>query len=337
MGRADQDHREERYDVILATKQELDDFAEAALMDLLDEAAEHTKRFLRGTRRWVSDVSHEKLALRWGYELVERFLIQAETELPCRPFLLLDSLVAKLFSQPEPFYYHEDVLSPLGRFLDGLISRAVVSRDALAALFYHLYGFGQAQVSSLLGLGAAESQRIYKNFERWREGGWQRMVEEVGTTATDLAHMEDSKRRQPERLAREAGRILLRLQAHYRKSEPQHYPCLSRARWADLCHGNYGYDYRAWHLAFCHDCLGGVCRLLSIPSERAGEGTTLLLDLHVRPLPKGGPLTFLFAARGRAPEGQPPVAIRRGRGLPADGTLAGLNSALTKARSSTHR
>lgn len=294
----DEDLRAGRYDVILTTKRELDDFAKTALTELLEEATELTRQFLRGTRRWENDVCHEKLALRWGYELVERFLIYAETELPCRPFLLLDSMVAKFFSQPEPLYYHEDLLSPLGRFLDGLISRAIVSRDALAALFYHLYGFGQAPISLLLGLSAAESQRIYKNFERWREGGWQRMVDEIGMTEAELAGIEDRKRRQPERLAEETARMLHRLQSHYRKSEPQHYPCLTRAKWSALCQENYGYDYRAWHLAFCQDCLAEVCSLLSVPAGEAGDAGKLRLDLRVRPLPKGGTLSFLFAPRG---------------------------------------
>src|SRR5207249_10035292 len=90
--------------------------------------------------------------------------------------LFRSSIIAKYFSQPEPLCYHKDLLSPLGRFLEGMTSRAVVSRDALMALFYHLYGFGQGQVVRILGLGIVESQRVYKNFERWRQTGWQRAV-----------------------------------------------------------------------------------------------------------------------------------------------------------------
>jgi hypothetical protein len=108
----------------------------------------------------------------------KRFVVFGRTEVPCRPFFLLDSLIAKSFSQPDPLCYHKELLTPVGRFLDGLASRAVVSRDALIALFYHFYGFSQAHVVKLLGFGQAESQRVYKNFERWRQTGWQRTMNE---------------------------------------------------------------------------------------------------------------------------------------------------------------
>ena len=49
---------------------------------------------------------------------------------------------------------------------------------------------------------------------------------------------------------------MLRLtQAHYRKSEPDHYPCLPRHEWEEMFLEGYGIDYRIWHLAFCLDCL----------------------------------------------------------------------------------
>src|SRR5436853_235480 len=192
--------------LVVTTVEEFDRMAAQTQPDLLERATSHTRRFLRETGQWSDDISHEKLALRWGYEFLERFLVCGRAEVPCRPFLLLDSLVAKYFSQAEPLCYHEGLLSPLGRFLDGLTSRAVVSRDALMALFYHLYGFGQGQVVKVLGLGAAESQRVYKNFERWRRTGWQRAMTEIGMTDEDLREIEDQKRR-GKHFAAEAERL----------------------------------------------------------------------------------------------------------------------------------
>ena len=48
------------------------------------------------------------------------FSLAGRSEVPCRPLFLLDSIVAKQHSRPEPFCYHPDLLTPLGRFLDGL-------------------------------------------------------------------------------------------------------------------------------------------------------------------------------------------------------------------------
>src|SRR5438105_14324781 len=185
----------EMADLLVTTVEDFDRMAAQTQPDLLERATSHTRRFLRETGQWSDDISHEKLALRWGYEFLERFLMSGRTEVPCRPFLLLDSLIAKYFSQCEPLSYHQGLLSPLGRFMDGLASRAVVSRDALMALFYHLYGFGQGQVVKVLGLGAAESQRVYKNFERWRRTGWERAMTEIGITDEDLQEIEDQKHR----------------------------------------------------------------------------------------------------------------------------------------------
>ncbi len=277
--------------LVVTTVEDFDRMAAQTQPDLLERATSHTRRFLRETGQWSDDISHEKLALRWGYEFLERFLMSGRTEVPCRPFLLLDSLIAKYFSQCEPLCYHEGLLSPLGRFMDGLASRAVVSRDALMALFYHLYGFGQGQVVRILGLGPAESQRVYKNFERWRRTGWQRAVAEIGFTDDELTQIEKQKAREPEAFLQEGRHLLTSVQSHYRKSEPEHFACLNRQQWADLFEQGYGYDYRAWHLAFCHDCLMQVCHLRSdgldgIPIPE--------LDLQVRPLLKGKIVSFVL-------------------------------------------
>lgn len=270
---------------VVTTVEEFDRFTNDALPELLDRAAAHTRKFLKETGQWADDVSHEKLALRWGYELLERFLVCGRSEVPCRPFFLLDSLAAKLFSQPEPMRYHRGLLTPLGRFLDGLMAKAVISRDALIALFHHLYGFGQSHVVKILGLDVTDSHRIYKNFERWRRDGWQRTVQEIGLTETDLSALEDQKAQDTKRFNADAGRLLGEVQTHYRKSEPEHFPCLPSEQWAAICREGHSYDYRVWHLAMCRECLETVCgfrqgQSLDVPAP--------VVDLHVRPLQKNG-------------------------------------------------
>jgi hypothetical protein len=282
-----------RFHSLVTSPAEFDQFVADAMPELVQQASAQTKRFLRGTGQWVNDVSHEKLALRWGYELVERFLVLGRMELPCRPFLALDSMLAKHYSQLEPLWYHIDLLSPLGRFLDGLTSRAVISRDALMALFYHFYGFSQVQVAWMLGLSHAETQRVYKNFERWRQTGWQRTMDEIGLTGAELAEIEEQKRLYPERINEETDRLIRLLQPHYRKSEPDHYPCLARQQWSELCEHNSGYDYRVWHLAFCRDCFCEMCDLRNLHADGISEVVKPRIDIQVRPLPKNGTLVVL--------------------------------------------
>jgi hypothetical protein len=269
---------------LVMTVEEYDRLIADALPELLDHAAAETRKFLRETGQWADDVAHEKLALRWGYELVERFLMAGRTEVPCRPLFFLDSLMAKYFSQPDPLGYDKQLLSPVGRFLDAIASRAVVSRDALMALFYHFYGFGQGQVAKVLGLGATEAQRVYKNFERWRRGGWQRTVEELGITTEDLREIEQQKAAHPERFNAEALRLSRVVQSHYRKSEPEHFRCLTHEQWLHLFGEGYGYDYRAWHLALCQDCLAAVCQ---VRQDWARDLPAVQFDLRIRPVFSG--------------------------------------------------
>ena len=218
-----------RLEEVVSTSDEFDQVVSQALPMLLDRATGYTKRFLRETGQWNDDIEHEKFALRWGSEYLERFLVCGRSEVPCRPLFLFDSLVAKQHSKPEPFCYHPDLLRPLGRFLDGLVARAVVSRDALIALYHHSYGWGAGDVIAVTRLNGLESQRIYKNFRRWRESGWQRTMDEVGLTKAELAELGHQQQRQRQRFNSEAERLIRVAQAHYRKSEPDHYPCLSRS------------------------------------------------------------------------------------------------------------
>jgi hypothetical protein len=292
MGERDGHHS--RLSRLIATAEEFDRLTAEALPDLLDRATAQTRRFLREAGQWQEDVAHEKLALRWGYDLVERFLLCGRAEVPCRPFFLLESLIAKHFSQPDPLCYHKDLLTPVGRFLDGFVSRAVVSRDALMALFYHLYGLGQGQVVRLLGLGPLENQRVYKNFERWRRNGWQRTIEEIGMTEAELCEIETARQQHPERLRLETERLLQVVQTHYRRSEPCHHPCRSRQDWTNLFAEDYGLDYRIWHLAMCRLCL------LEVHALRRAQGDDLpepRVDLHLRPL-KSTALTLVAADAG---------------------------------------
>jgi len=244
-----------RLEQVVATPEELDRVVSQALPILLDRATNSTKRFLRETGQWCDDVVHEKFALRWGAEYLEQFLVAGRSEVPCRPLFLLDSIVAKQHSRPEPFCYHSDLLTPLGRFLDGLVGRAAISRDALIALYHHCYGLGPGQIITVLGLNGSESPRIYKNFQRWRDSGWKRTIEDMGITETELHGLNEQQHRQRHRFNGEAERILRFAQAHYRKSEPDHYPCLSRHQWEDMFQQGYGIEYRIWHLALCLDCL----------------------------------------------------------------------------------
>jgi hypothetical protein len=244
-----------RLEDVVSTAEEFDRVVSQALPILLDRATGYTKRFLRETGQWTDDIAHEKLILRWGAEYLEQFLVCGRSEVPCRPLFLLDSLVAKQHSRPEPFCYHPDLLTPLGRFLDGLMARAAISRDALVALYRHCYGLGPGEVIAATGLNGSESQRIYKNLSRWRDSGWQRTMDEAGISEVELKDLLGQQQRSRQRFNSEAERIIRFAQAHYRKSEPEHYPCLSRSQWGEMFSQGYGCDYRIWHLALCLDCM----------------------------------------------------------------------------------
>ena len=245
----------ERLQEVVSTAEEFDRVVSQALPILLDRAASCTKRFLRETGQWSDDIAHEKFVLRWGAEYLEQFFVCGRSEVPCRPLFLLDSMVAKQHSRPEPFCYHSDLLTPLGRLIDGLVGRASISRDALIALYHHCYGLGPGQVITVLRLNGSESPRIYKNFQRWRDSGWKRTIENMGITETELQELNDQQQHQRHRFNSAAERMLRFTQTHYRKSEPDHYPCLSQHQWEDMFRQGYGIEYRIWHLALCLECL----------------------------------------------------------------------------------
>jgi len=269
-----------RLEEVVSTAEEFERIVSQALPILLDRATGHTKRFLRETGQWSDDIAHEKFILRWGAEYLEQFLVCGRSEVPCRPLFLLDSLVARQHSRPEPFRYHPDLLTPLGRFLDGLVVRAVTSRDALSALYHHCYGLGPGKVIAVTGLNESEGQRIYKNFRRWRDSGWQRAMDAVGMTDTEVQDLLGQQQRHRQLFNSEAERIIRFAQAHYRKSEPDHYPCLTRCQWEEMLAQGYGCDYRIWHLALCLDCMQTAWGLGSNGAMAIEKPE---VQLHVRP------------------------------------------------------
>lgn len=262
---------------LVLTRDKYDSLITAALPKLLDHATAQTRRFLRQVGQWKNDVFHERLASRWGYELIEHFIPLGRLELPCRPLWCLDGIMAQRFSQPEPFHYGEHLRSPLGRLVDGLMARAVVSRGALIMLFYHLYGCNASQVMKVLGLSRQESQRVYKSCERWRQGGWQRVIEQAELTQNELLDLASFQLRSPRQFQEEAERLIGIAQTHYRKSEPNHFPCLSPVQWHSLLQEGYGGEYRLWHLAFCSECMHYVTT--SLHHDDKGDSK---IDLVVR-------------------------------------------------------
>lgn len=270
----------DRLDQIVTTAEEFDRTVSQALPFLLDRAAEYIKQFLRETGQWKDDVAHERFVLRWGAEYLEQFLVLGRSEVPCRPLFLLDAVVARQHSKPEPFCYHPDLMTPLGQVIDGLLGRASVSRDALVALYYHCYGLGPGQVIGVLGLNGPDSQRIYKNFRRWRDSGWQRAMEDMGISEAAIQQLCDQQEHNPQQLNFEAERILRVAQAHYRKSEPNHYRCLSAREWEEMYREGYGFDYRIWHYAQCPDCL---CTAWEFGFGRDGSVDKPKVMFHIKP------------------------------------------------------
>ena len=133
---------------------------------------------------------------------------------------------------------------------------------------------------AVTGLNESEGQRIYKNFQRWRDSGWQRAMDEIGMTDAELEELLTQQQRQPQRVHHETERLVRFAQAHYRKSEPDHYPCLSRSQWGAMLSEGYGCDYRLWHLVLCVDCIQTVWDLGRNGDKSTGKPR---VELHVRP------------------------------------------------------
>lgn len=265
------------YSQVVFSQKELCEYIDQHKFQLLERATHQTRQFLKATGQWNNDIAHEKMAIRWAYEALEQFLTSNSAEIPSRPLPLFDSFVARHYSRTGSLPFSGDTPSPLSSFLNTLFSRAVYSRDALIAVFYHLYGLGQQPVGRILGLGPVQLDRVYKNYKRWREVGWSLMVQEAKLGESVLAQL---ARLAPAHLQGEAIRIIPSLQNHYRKSEPLFYPCMTQSEWRAIYDDDCAHDYRGWHLAFCFPCLKELCRAKTV----SGVGLdTLAINIRLQP------------------------------------------------------
>jgi hypothetical protein len=245
----------------------------------LERSSSLIRRILQDIRQWADNTAHEKLLLRLSFDLVERFIEYCPSQLPGRPSLLLDSFISGFFGRFEESKVWAVSNPILYRFIDGLLKRAVLSRDALIGLFYHLYGMNPVKVGILLGLEEGERQRIYKNFARWRQKGWCQAIEEAELTDEELHELTETQFSQPALFDEDLRNILDALLPFYRKSDPPYYPCLEERQWHEMFSEGYGFDYRMWHLPFCHSCMNTMSQF----GEGFLPGTLLPLHLHISP------------------------------------------------------
>jgi hypothetical protein len=237
------------------------------------------RRILQDMGQWADNTAHEKLLLRLSFDLVERFIEYCPSQLPGRPSLLLDGFISGFFGRFEESKVRAVSNPILYRFIDGLLNRAVLSRDALIGLLYHLYGMKPVEVGSLLGLEEGERQRIYKNFRRWRLKGWYQAIEEVDLTDEELHELAATQFSQPAVFHEELRNILDALLPFYRKSDPPYYPCLEDSAWQEMFSEGYGYDYRMSHLPLCHSCMTTIAQF----GDCFPDVTHIPLHLHVFP------------------------------------------------------
>jgi hypothetical protein len=244
----------------------------------MERSSVRVRHILQDMGQWTDNTAHEKLLLRLSCDLVERFLEYGPSQLPCRPTLLLDGFISDYFGRPQAAHTRAASNSLLYRFLDGLLNRAVLSRDALICLFYHFYGMKPVEVGFLLGLEKGQMQRIYKNFARWRQKGWSQMVEEIGLTTQELQSLEEHQGYPPERFNMQLREHLEALLPFYRKSEPPYYHCWEGQKWQDSFNEGCELDYRTWHLPLCLGCMQTIVRF-GEPSLKS----KLMLHLHIVP------------------------------------------------------
>ena len=245
----------------------------------LERSSGLIRRILQDMGQWSDNMAHEKLLLRLSFDLVERFIEYCPSQLPCRPSLLLDGFINDFFGRPQESKASSAPNPTLYRFLDGLLNRAVLSRDALICLFYHVYGMKPVEVGFLLGLEEGQTQRIYKNFARWRNKGWYQAAEEVGLTSQELESLAENQICNPEFFNEQVRKNLDTLLPFYRKSDPPYYPCLEENKWHEMFSEGYGFDYRMWHLPLCLSCMKTIARFgdsFLLPAD-------LKLNFHISP------------------------------------------------------
>ncbi|MEO8326726.1 MAG: hypothetical protein ABI618_12800, partial [Nitrospirota bacterium] len=224
----------------------------------LERSSSLIRRILQDMGQWADNTAHEKLLRRLSFDLIERFIEYCPSQLPCRPLFLLDGFISDYFGRPQESKASSASNPLLYRFLDGLLNRAVLSRDALICLFHHFYGMKPAEVGFLLGLEEDQTQRIYKNFARWRQKGWYQAAEEMGLTTQDVQNLEENQASNPETFNQHVRENLETLLPFYRKSDPPYYPCLDGSKWQKMFSEGSGFDYRMWHLPLCLSCMNEI-------------------------------------------------------------------------------
>lgn len=245
---------------VIHSPEEFKQFVPASFSHLLERSSGLIRRILQDMGQWADNTAHEKLLLRRSFDLVERFIEYCPSQLPCRPALLLDGFIFDFFGRPQASKASLASNPILYRFLDGLLNRAVLSRDALICLFYHFYSMKPVEVGFLLGLEEGQTQRIYKNFARWRQKGWYQAVEEIGLTAKELQSLEENKVYNPECFNEQVRDHLETLLPFYRKSDPSFYACLEDKTWYEMFSEGYGFDYRMWHIPLCLSCMNAIAK-----------------------------------------------------------------------------
>jgi hypothetical protein len=266
----------------LVTNQE--EFQECISADFpffLERSSGIIKRNLQDMGQWVDDTSHEKSLRRLSFDLVVWFIEYCPSQLPGHPTVLLDGFISDFLERFQESNVSLTANSILYRFIEGLLGRAAVSRDALICLFYHFYGMKPAEVGLFLGLEKGETLEIYKGFERWRQKGWHQAVEEIGLTDQELHSLAETQRSQPEAFHEDVRKILNTLSPFCRKSDPQYNRCVEEGKWYEMFREGYGCEYRMWHLPLCQSCMNTIAKFrdvfwlnATIPSQ---------LQLHISP------------------------------------------------------
>lgn len=122
---------------VIHSLEEFVQFVPANFSPLLERSSGVIRRILQDMGEWADNTAHEKLLIRRSFDLVERFIEYGPSQFPCRPMLLLDGFIFDFFGRVQASKATLAANPMLYRFLDGLLNRAVLSRDALICLFYH--------------------------------------------------------------------------------------------------------------------------------------------------------------------------------------------------------
>ncbi|MGP0593663.1 hypothetical protein ACTRXD_14160 [Nitrospira sp. T9] len=264
---------------VINNPEEFKQFIPANFSYFLERSSGLIRRILQDMGQWADNSAHEKLLLRLSFDLVERFIEYCPSQLPCRPSLLLDGFISDFFGRPQESKASSTSNPVLYRYLDGLLNRAVLSRDALICLFYHFYGMKPVEVGFFLGLEEGQTQRIYKNFARWRQRGWFQAADEVGLTTQEVQSLVENQASNPESFHLQVRDNLETLLPFYRKSDPPYYPCLEDAKWQEMFREGYGFDYRMWHLPLCLSCM----KVITEVGDSFLLNPDVTLNFHVSP------------------------------------------------------